>query len=82
MDWKSRPKITVQRGTFAGEVYFDTFKSREFNDICTRVPGSIEVKLLKGKHLVDSIRLDISKDFVRDEHGDYELRTPIEFHLR
>jgi hypothetical protein len=81
-NWKPQPEIVVQHGAFAGEVYFDSFKSREFNDICTRVPESVEVKLLRGKHLVDSVRLDVSKDFVRDEHGDYNLRVPVEFHLR
>ena len=81
-NWQPLPKILVQHGSFAGAAYFDTFKRREFNDICTRVPESIEVKLLRGKHQLDSIRLDISKDFVRDEYGDYKLRSPIEFHVR
>jgi len=81
-NWEPQAKILVQHGSFAGEVYFDTFKTREFNDVCTRVPRSVEVKLFRGKHLADSIRLDISKDFVRDEQGDYELRSPIEFRLR
>jgi len=81
-NFEPQPKITVQRGAFDGEVYFDrTMPSKEW-DICTRVPESIEVKLLRGKHRLDSIRLDIAKDFVRDEHGDYKLRSPIEFHVR
>ena len=82
-NWEPQPKITVQHGSFAGDVYFDSFKSYDgATHICTRVPESVEVKLLRGKRQLDSIRLDISKDFVRDEHGDYKLRSPIEFHLR
>ncbi len=78
-----QPKITVQHGGFAGDVYFDSFKSYDgVTHICTRVPESVEVKLLRGKRQLDSIRLDISKDFVRDEQGDYKVRSPIEFHLR
>jgi hypothetical protein len=81
-NWEPQPKIRVKRGNFAGELYFDTFKSREFNDICTRVPELIVVKLLRGKRQLDSIRLDISKGFVRDKSGDYKLRSPIEFRPR
>jgi hypothetical protein len=81
-NFEPQPKITVLHGNFEGDVYFDrTMPSKEW-DICTRLPESIEVMLLRGKHQLDSIRLDISKDFVRDEHGDYKLRLPIEFHVR
>jgi hypothetical protein len=83
-NWQPQPKIRVKQGGFAGEVYFDrTIPSKEwFRDICTRVPKSVEIRLLRGGHQLDSIRLDISNDFVRDEFGDYKLRSPIEFHLR
>ncbi len=81
-NFEPQPKITVRHGNFEGEAYFDrTMPSKEW-DIRTRVPESIEVKLLRDKHQLDSIRLDISKDFVKDEQGNYKLRSPIEFHLR
>jgi hypothetical protein len=83
-NFEPQPKIAVQHGSFAGEAYFDrTIPSKVwYTDICTRLPKSVKVKLFRGKHLVGSISLDISKDFVRDELGDYKLRAPIEFHLR
>jgi hypothetical protein len=77
-----QPKIRVKRGSFAGQVYFDSFKVREDYDICTRIPELVEVKLLRGSHQLASMRLDISKDFVRDGAGDYKLRSPIGFRLR
>lgn len=82
-NWEPQPTIAVNRGSFEGRIYFDATKSEgRTRDNCSRVPKTVKVLLLKHGQQIDSIQLDISKEFVRDRSGDYKLRLPIEFHLR
>ncbi len=82
-NWEPQPKIAVQQGKFAGQVYFDSTKSEgRLKHDCSRVPKMVQVVLLEHGQQVDSIQLSIAKDFVKDGAGDYKVRYPIEFHLR
>jgi hypothetical protein len=80
-NWERQPRIIVKQGEFEGVVYFDSTKIEgKVRDKCSRAPDMVDVLLFKGKQQIDALRLVVSKDFVRDESGDYKLRSPIQFH--
>ena len=82
-NWEAQPKITVRDGKFSGRVYFDSTKSEgRFTHNCSRVPIVVRLLLIKNGQQVDSIQLNIDKDFTRDKTGDYKILSPVEFRLR
>jgi hypothetical protein len=46
-------------------------------DNCSRVPTTVEVLLLRDGIEVNRVRLDVSKDFTKNERHDYKPRSPI-----
>jgi hypothetical protein len=78
------PEFPIKDSHFEGAVLFDTFESYNprKGHKCTRVPERVRVVLLKETSEIDSTWLDVSKDFVRDKSGDYEVRSPVELHSK
>jgi hypothetical protein len=77
-NWEPQPEIPIKGGRFAGMVLFDRTKSEgRAKDDCSRAPDSLDVVLLRNDQELSRLRLDITKDFVREKTGDYKLRTPI-----
>jgi hypothetical protein len=80
-NWEPQPEISVKGGKFAGEVYFDATKSEaRVRDNCSRVPERVEVVLLKDRHEIGRVALDVQKAFAKDERHNYLLRSPITLH--
>jgi hypothetical protein len=82
-NWGPQPEISMKDGTFVGTVLFNATKSEgRVRDDCSRVPKIVDVVLVKDGHEVSRVRLDISRDFVRNKSGDYNLRAPIALHSK
>ncbi len=80
-NWEPQPAIKLDHGTFDGKVYFDSTKAEgTTQDVCSRVPEAVRVELYKDRTLLDSIQLDISKDFIKNKFGDYKLRSALVLH--
>jgi hypothetical protein len=74
-------EIVINDHKFGGMAYFDSTKAEgRLKDNCSRVPEIVEVVLLKDGQEIDRIRLNISRDYVKDKIGDYKLRSPITLH--
>jgi hypothetical protein len=77
-NWEPQPDIVIKDGKFAGEVYFNATKAEgRVRDNCSRVPTTVEVLLLKDGREVNRVRLDVFKDFTKNERNDYKPRSPI-----
>jgi len=65
---RATPVVVVINRKFDIKAYFDTFL---FDDArgehCGRVPESVSVVLLDGQKEVARVRLNVKKDFIRDE---------------
>jgi hypothetical protein len=77
-NWEPQFEIALQDGKFVGTVVFNATKAeRNVRDDCSRAPKEIEIVLLNEGRELDRARLTISKDFVKNKVGDYELRSPV-----
>jgi hypothetical protein len=80
-NWEPQPAIALRQGAFDGKVYFDSTKTEgTTNDDCSRAPEKVRVALLNEGRQIDLVQLDISKDFIKNKMGDYELRSSVELH--
>jgi hypothetical protein len=79
----TQPEFSIKNGHFEGSVLFDTTKSADAKrHECSRVPEKVHVVLLKENNEIDSVWLIVAKDFIKDKTGDYEVRSPVEFHSK
>ena len=82
-NWEPQPEIPIKGQAFVGDALFDRTKSEErVRDACSRVPDSLDVRLLRKGLELSRVRLHIKQDFVREKGGNYNLRSPIVLHSR
>jgi hypothetical protein len=76
-NWEPQPDISIKDAKFAGEVYFNATKAEgRVRDDCSRVPTTVEVLLVKHGREVNRVRLDVSREFTKNQQG-YRTRSPI-----
>jgi hypothetical protein len=81
-NWTPQPAITIDaEGRFRATAYFDRTKSEgRRRDNCSRTPSTVTLELRKEDRIVGQTTLNISREFVRKNRIDYELRSLARLH--
>jgi len=81
---RSTPTAVVKDHRFELELNFDTFQNEDGRgeEYCGRTPESVVIVLKDGTRELSRTRLDIRRDFVRDEKTwDYTLRQKLKIRI-
>ena len=80
-NWEPQPPISIDaKGRFRATVYFDRTKSGARSDTCSRKPDIVTIQLKEAGQVLDQVKINAARDFVRKNRIDYETRSPLTLH--